>query len=64
MLWRQSSLLSGARINRWLESVGHESFETAAESPFRQNCWHAQKAVNQGLVIALQKNGFSGPLAP
>jgi hypothetical protein len=59
----QSSLLSDARINRWLESVGYESFEAAAESPFIQNCWHAQKAMNQGFVIALQKNGFLGPLA-
>jgi hypothetical protein len=59
----QSSLLSDARINRWLESVGHESFEAAAESPFIQNCWHAQKAMNQGLVIAFEKNGFFSPRA-
>ncbi len=59
----QSSLLSDARINRWLESVGHESFETAAESPFIQNSWFAQKAMNEGLVIALEKNRFFGPLA-
>ena len=39
----QSSLLSGAWINRWLEPVGHESLETAAETPFIQNCWRAQK---------------------
>src|SRR5882672_4029772 len=52
----QSSLLSDARINRWLESVGHESFETAVESPFIKNCWLAQKAMNEGLVIASEKN--------
>ena len=59
----QSSLLSGTRINRWLEPVGYESFETAAESPFIQNCWRAQKEMNEGLVIALEKNGFFGSRA-
>jgi len=59
----QSSSLSGARINRWLESVGREGFETTAESPFIQNCWRAQKAMNEGLVIALEKNAFFGSRA-
>src|SRR5216683_619379 len=59
----QSSLLSGARTNRWLEPVGHESFETAAESPFIQNCWRTQKEMNEGLVIALEKNSFFGSRA-
>src|SRR5712671_5870324 len=58
----QSSLVSDARINRWLESVGHESFETAVESPFIKNCWLAQKAMNEGLVIASEKNRFFCPL--
>ena len=59
----QLSLLRDARINRWLEPVGHKSFEAAAESPFIQNCWLAQKAMNEGLVIALEKNSFLGPPA-
>jgi hypothetical protein len=56
-------LLGGAWINRWLEPVGHESFETAAESPFIQNRWRAQKEMNKGLMIALEKNSFFGSLA-
>ncbi len=50
------------RINRRLKPVGHKSFETAAESPFIKNCWLAQKAMNEGLVIASQKNRFFCPL--
>ena len=59
----QSSLLSGAWINRRLEPVGQESFEAAAESPFIQNCRRAQKEMNEGLMIALEKNSFFGSFA-
>src|SRR5258708_30834247 len=40
--FRQSSFLSCTRINRWLEPVRYESFDTAAESPFIPHCLHAQ----------------------
>jgi hypothetical protein len=58
----QPRSLKGVRINRWLEPVGHKSFEAAAESPCIQNRWLGQKAMNEGLVIASQKNRFFGPL--
>jgi hypothetical protein len=49
--------------NGRLEPVGQESFEATAESPFSQNGWRAQKAMNEVLVIALEKDSFFGPLA-
>jgi hypothetical protein len=58
----QPCSFKGVRINRRLKPVGHKSFETAGESPFIKNCWLAQKAMNEGLVIASQKNRFFYPL--
>ena len=59
----QLPLLRDARINRWLEPVGHEGFETAVEPPFIQNGWRAQKATNEVVVIAPEKDSLFGPLA-